>query len=780
MTRQAAASIALFGTFDVENYGDLLFPLLVRHALCREGETLNAFSPVGASVPWADAMAARPVSQAAASRPDLCIVGGGNIVSAETTPLPAYAPLGTRRPFAYPSLWLGAALVAASSGARLVWNAPGLPAPLRSSWAQELAALAVEACDYIATRDAQSRDWLPAGRDVAVVPDVALGVSEMWPADGLRQQAEEAFLARGVALPRRWIVFHANRRYLDGGAERAAAAIARIAVENDAFPVLVAIGPCHGDGVLVTTIASHLGRCLAVDHPRSLGEVAALIAHSEGYAGSSLHGLITALSYRRPGLAVAQTTMPKFAGFLEQVGMPYRLVEDWSQAEAEGSTCLAALTDEERQGLDRTGRLVREHWEQVRRHVRLADPDAEAARRRLLEESLRDPPHRWQLSAVQAVMNDAPLPCPICFGTTFTPGPGGRLSRTGRVPQCARCRSLERHRIFRLIFDSFRTPDLRNLSCLAFSLDHSASAEWFAGYEVSIYGKRNSLDVQRIDRADASYDVVICNHVLEHVPDYRAALRELVRITRPGGFVFVSFPAPIDRPLTTDWGYPRADQHGHYRVFGRDVEPVLAAELPEQQIIAVTGRDPVTGVEDMAYIITRASGLAQVLMNAADVSSRIVADGCLVEPAARAAASAVDEVSTLAEALRGPTLPEIGERLRDLVSRRPGEPRPRLLLGEWLARTGRLDDAEACFRAAMNDFPRNPWPVARMFRLHLLRNQLPQACDLYVDVLRDSSLPHDVRSVLLREAVASVESAGGAGDLLAKLGVESRAATDDT
>jgi SAM-dependent methyltransferase/polysaccharide pyruvyl transferase WcaK-like protein len=606
------ASIALFGTFDVENYGDLLFPHLVQHALCRASDVLNIFSPLGGELRWNDTIVARPVREAATSRPDLCLVGGGNIVTARSTPLPAYAPLGPALPLAYASLWLGAAVTAAITGARLAWNAPGLPAPVTEQWAAELVGLATSACDYLATRDQQSRSWLQARCPVSVVPDVALGISQLWGAQELRRNAQNAFLSRGVPLPDRWIVFHFNSRYLDGGLEESAAAALRISRSLDALPVLLAIGPCHGDDALARAASVHLQPCLVVDRPDGLKEIAALIAHSIGYVGSSLHGLISALSYRRPALAVARTAMPKFRGFLDQVDMPHRLVESWAAASSDG-TLTAPLASQELSAIDRSLRAVDVHWVRIRGCLDRPNAAAAAARSQLLRE-VRLESARWpEWQTLHATMGGpapfrkstmgSPAPsCPICGGTEFGSGPGGRMSRTGRPPRCATCGALERHRIFRLIFDGIRSPAFRSLSCLMFSRDQSVATSWFGHHEYSIFGGNNSLDLQRIERPDASYDVVVCNHVLEHVADYRSALRELVRITRPGGFVFLSVPTPISREKTNDWGFPRADQHGHFRIFGRDIETVFAAEMPDHQVIAVTARDPATGTEDMAYL----------------------------------------------------------------------------------------------------------------------------------------------------------------------------------
>ena len=49
-------------------------------------------------------------------------------------------------------------------------------------------------------------------------------------------------------------------------------------------------------------------------------------------------------------------------------------------------------------------------------------------------------------------------------------------------------------------------------------------------------------DVTRLTWGDASFDAVFSGDVLEHVPDYRAALREFSRVLRPGGALVATFP----------------------------------------------------------------------------------------------------------------------------------------------------------------------------------------------------------------------------------------------
>jgi SAM-dependent methyltransferase len=92
-------------------------------------------------------------------------------------------------------------------------------------------------------------------------------------------------------------------------------------------------------------------------------------------------------------------------------------------------------------------------------------------------------------------------------------------------------------------------------------------------------GRMEVLDLTNIDRPDASYDVVLCIHVLEHVPDDGKALREILRILKPGGWAILN--PHMDLSLENTREDPSAtspeerrrlfNQEAHYRVYGRDI-----------------------------------------------------------------------------------------------------------------------------------------------------------------------------------------------------------------
>jgi SAM-dependent methyltransferase len=175
------------------------------------------------------------------------------------------------------------------------------------------------------------------------------------------------------------------------------------------------------------------------------------------------------------------------------------------------------------------------------------------------------------------------------------------------MPRCAGCQSLERHRIFRIMFDRLGREAFVNWSAIQFSPDSTVDAKWFKSFELSVYGEPGGQDIQAIDRPDGAYDLVCCSHVLEHVGDDRAALGELLRITAPDGFLYLAVPDPFREDVTRDWGFPKPEKYGHWRVYGGDVAQRFERYVPEQPILAYRGEDPVTGEWEGAFLLPKSA-----------------------------------------------------------------------------------------------------------------------------------------------------------------------------
>jgi SAM-dependent methyltransferase len=180
------------------------------------------------------------------------------------------------------------------------------------------------------------------------------------------------------------------------------------------------------------------------------------------------------------------------------------------------------------------------------------------------------------------------------------------MSPNGMLPRCATCRSLERHRLFRVMFERLGVERFADMRAIQFSPDPTLDPAWFRSFELSVYGEgEDSIDIQAIDRPEGAYDLVACSHVLEHVADDRKALNELLRITSDEGFVWLVVPDPFREDTTRDWGFPKPEKHGHYRVYGADLADRLTRYLPDQPVIAYMGEDPVTGERDGGFLLPK-------------------------------------------------------------------------------------------------------------------------------------------------------------------------------
>ena len=85
-------------------------------------------------------------------------------------------------------------------------------------------------------------------------------------------------------------------------------------------------------------------------------------------------------------------------------------------------------------------------------------------------------------------------------------------------------------------------------------------------------------DICNLPFENDSYDLILCNHVLEHIPDDTKAMQELFRVLKPGGMGIFQIPQDLSRAETFEDNSitdpkKRAEifgQYDHVRVYGRD------------------------------------------------------------------------------------------------------------------------------------------------------------------------------------------------------------------
>ncbi|HEX8331369.1 MAG TPA: methyltransferase domain-containing protein [Segetibacter sp.] len=178
--------------------------------------------------------------------------------------------------------------------------------------------------------------------------------------------------------------------------------------------------------------------------------------------------------------------------------------------------------------------------------------------------------------------------CPCCKRQFQTFVPTGLAKRANA--RCVGCDSLERHRTIWLYLNrktEFFKKDLTVLNVAPEPFFYKkfsrlSNIKYFAidkFPEEYGYGRKTiRMDVCDLKFADESFDVIICNHVLEHVPNDRKAMREMNRVLKPGGWAILNCPVNKNQATTledTSITDPAIrlelfGQQDHVRVYGRD------------------------------------------------------------------------------------------------------------------------------------------------------------------------------------------------------------------
>lgn len=242
----------------------------------------------------------------------------------------------------------------------------------------------------------------------------------------------------------------------------------------------------------------------------------------------------------------------------------------------------------------------------------------------ILKTTIRDAMPRSMLTAVKRLIHaGSARTCPVCQSSvrSFLPQGYGyplleELEVVGGMrredDECPICHAHDRVRLIDLYCshhsDLLQRPNrLLHLAPelgLAEKWVHHSGLDYVpADLDTKRYKHLPTLkacDLQDMPFDDASFDWVICNHVLEHIPDDRRAMREILRVLKPGGIALLQVPLALQRSATDEdpslsdpvARIQRFGQSDHIRLYGRDYYERLADEGFEVEIWCAFEADP--------------------------------------------------------------------------------------------------------------------------------------------------------------------------------------------
>jgi hypothetical protein len=132
--------------------------------------------------------------------------------------------------------------------------------------------------------------------------------------------------------------------------------------------------------------------------------------------------------------------------------------------------------------------------------------------------------------------------CPICETSYRKFLPYGRINARENA-LCPNCQSLERHRLIWLYLqeqtDFFKTQkDILHIApedCFIHRFE-KLNGDKYITADIESPLAKVKMDIHQIPFEENRFDVVLCNHVLEHVKDDIKAMQEIYRVLKPGGF----------------------------------------------------------------------------------------------------------------------------------------------------------------------------------------------------------------------------------------------------
>ena len=172
---------------------------------------------------------------------------------------------------------------------------------------------------------------------------------------------------------------------------------------------------------------------------------------------------------------------------------------------------------------------------------------------------------------------------------------------------CPGTLSLERHRLLWLYLDretSFLNDSLKVLHVdpeQVFYQKFKSFPHWkYTTTDLHSPLADVKADICALPFKDNSYDLILCNHVLEHIPNDRKAMSELYRVLKKGGTLIAQVPLDENRTTTFEDNSitDRKErtkvfgQYDHVRVYGKDYLEFLDQTVFSSKFIAYTEKLP--------------------------------------------------------------------------------------------------------------------------------------------------------------------------------------------
>lgn len=281
--------VAFTGTFDIDNYGDHLFPIIFKEIIEKKGVKLemDLFSPFKAiegfeqnniiySLDELDQMHLE-------KKYDAIVVGGGEILHLNT-----FKHLNHENKYIdYPiyKTWIAPSLTSKNNETLVIWNNPGCPFEFKN-YEEVIVNYILNYVDYISVRNDYSKDVLKKfGKKIKKSYDTAFMLPYIYPISTMNKKIDN-----------KYVVYHCHK-YMDNEFYKESFKVLQ-SLSKDYEIVLLPLGYTNDDSKLLKKMYEESNQKFhLINSKLSIKEIVSILAHCEMYIGVSFHGAITAYSY---------------------------------------------------------------------------------------------------------------------------------------------------------------------------------------------------------------------------------------------------------------------------------------------------------------------------------------------------------------------------------------------------------------------------------------------------------------------------------------------------
>ena len=312
--------IAQIGAFDVENFGDLLFPEVLKKQLGSDYD-IDLFSPLGGKKPF-DNVEVFPVSSLETkiiqNKYKGIIIGGGDLIRTDQK---IYIKNDVYGYSVDPSLelWAYPIILANKCNIPVMLNSVGITNDFNNS-EKFLVKTLLGSVDYISTRDTEGNNTLKKIGifNVPTVPDTVLTIRDVYSDDELNNNYKSLKTKEIIPQINDYIIFQHNSTNIDDSKyyNNIVNLIKKVSEKHKVL--LMPIGYIHDDDKILNKIAKEkINNVYTIKSGVKLSpkDMLSIIKNSYGYIGTSMHGAVVSYVYEKKILILNSMDSKKLHGF---------------------------------------------------------------------------------------------------------------------------------------------------------------------------------------------------------------------------------------------------------------------------------------------------------------------------------------------------------------------------------------------------------------------------------------------------------------------------------